>query len=365
MRILDPAGASERDPDPWWHSAPGRAGLGALLVLALAWALRAARPVLLPLVLAILLAVALSPLVRWLCRLHLPSPLAAALVVIAFTAIAGLGIYTIAGPAIDWIERAPQTLHQIERRLRIVKDSMLEARVAADTVEEIARVDGEAPSPEVTVKEPSLAARVLEVARVAVLQSAEVVILLYFLLACGETFLRRLIAMQGRLRAKVRFVQIASEIEREVSTFLLTTACINAGLGAATALMTWLFGLPNPLLWGMLAAILNFVPYVGSFVTLLVLTAVALLKLDPLSHALLVPAVFLALATIEGQFVTPVIVGRRMSLNPLVIAIALIAGGWIWGPVGLLITVPVLAVAKIYCAHDEALAPIAELLGRG
>lgn len=371
MRGLEPADASgpdapaDREATPWWNSAPGRAGLGALFVLALAWALREARAILLPLVLALLLAVALSPLVRWLGRWRLPPPIAAALVVAAFTSVAGLGVYAIADPAIDWIERAPQTLRQIERRLRTVKASMLEARVAADTVEEITRVDGDAPPPEVTVKEPSLAARVLDAARVAVLQSAEVVILLYFLLACGGSFLRRLMTMQGRLRAKIRFVRIAGEVEREVSAFLLTTSCINFGLGAATALATWLLGLPNPLLWGMLAALLNFIPYVGAFVTLVVLTGVALLKLDPLARALVVPAVFLALATIEGQFVTPMIVGRRMSLSPMVITVALLVGGWIWGPVGLLITVPLLATAKIYCAHDESLAPVAELLGRG
>ncbi len=349
---------------PWWHSAPGRAGLGALLVFALAWAMRATRPVVLPLVLAILFAVVLSPLVRWLGRFRLPAPLAAACVVAAFTAAAGYGIYTIADPAIDWVERAPETLHQVERRLRSVKASMVEARVAADTVEEIARVDGEAPPPEVTVKEPSLAARVVDATRTALLQAAEVVILLYFLLACGGSFLRRLVMMQGRLRARVRFVQMTSAIEREITNFLLTTTCINVGLGLATALAMWLLHMPNPLLWGALAAVLNFVPYLGAFVTLIVLTGVAILTLEPLPRALLVPAVFLGLATLEGQIVTPMVVGRRMSLSPLVIAIALLAGGWIWGAVGLLVTVPLLAITKIYCAHDDALSPIADLLGR-
>lgn len=351
------------DALPFWHRAPGRAGLGALLVLMLAWALREARSVLLPLVVAILLAVALTPLVRWLGRLRLPAPLAAAVVVTAFTAFLGFGVYAIAGPAIDWIDRAPQTLHQIERRLSTVKASMLEARAAADTVEEIARVDGEAPPPEVTLKEPSLAGRVLDLARVAVLQTATVIILLYFLLSCGGGFLRRLMTMQGPLRARIRFVRVATAIEREVARFLLTTACINAGLGAATALTAWTFGLPNPPLWGALAALLNFIPYVGAFVTLLVLAGVALLKIEPLGRALLVPAVFLLLATLEGQLVTPLVVGRRMSLNPMVIAVALLAGGWIGGPVGLLITVPILAMARIYCAHDEDLAPVADLLG--
>lgn len=360
----EPLRVADRDVDPWWHSAPGRAALGVLLVFALGWALRATRAVLLPLVLAILIAVVLTPAVRWLRRWRLPSALAAAIVVIAFTSVLGLGVWAIADPAIGWIERAPETLHQVERRLRGVKASMVEARVAADTVEEIARVDGEAPPPEVTVKTPSLAARVVDVTRAALLHAAEVVILLYFLLACGGTFLRRLVTMQSRLRAKIRMVRITTEIEREISGFLLTTTCINAGLGIATACAMWLLDMPNPLLWGALAAVMNFIPYLGSFVTLLVLTGVAILTIDPLPRALLVPATFLGLATLEGQFITPIIVGRRMSLNPMVIAIALVAGGWIWGVVGLLIAVPLLATAKIYCSHDEALSPIADLLGR-
>jgi predicted PurR-regulated permease PerM len=241
---------------------------------------------------------------------------------------------------------------------------MVEARAAADTVEQIARVDGEAPPSEVTVKEPSLAARVVETARIALLQAVTVIILLFFFLACGETSLRRLVTMQGRLRAKVRFVRITGEIEKEVSNFLLTITCINAGLGVATAGAMWLLGMPNPLLWGVLAAILNFIPYLGSFVTLVVLTAVAILAIDPLTRALAAPAAFLALATIEGQFVTPIIVGRRMSLSPMIIAIALLVGGWIWGAVGLVITVPVLAIVRIYCTHDESLSAVADLLGR-
>ena len=124
-----------------------------------------------------------------------------------------------------------------------------------------------------------------------------------------------------------------------------------------------LLGMPNPVLWGVLAAVLNFVPYLGSTVTLIVLTLVAILTFDTLPRALFVPAVFLGLATLEGQFVNPMIVGRRMSLSPPIIVIALMLGGWIWGVVGLLIAVPVLAVVKIYCAHNDELAPVAELLG--
>jgi predicted PurR-regulated permease PerM len=121
--------------------------------------------------------------------------------------------------------------------------------------------------------------------------------------------------------------------------------------------------MPNPLLWGAMAAVFNFVPYLGSSVTLGILTMVALLTFDTVTRALAVPAVFLGLATLEGQFVTPIIVGRRMALSPLVIMVGLLVMGWIWGVVGLLITMPLLAILKIYCAHDEELSPLGVLLG--
>lgn len=350
-------------PVPWWLTRPGRVALGALLLFAFAYALQVARPLLLPVALACLLAIALAPVVRLLRRLRLPAPAAAALVVAAFTGVSGYIVYALADPAANWIERAPQTMREIERRLSRVKASVIEARAAADTVEDITRVDGDAPPTEVTVKEPSLAARLVATTQAALLHAVEVIILLYFLLAYGETFLRKLVKLPGRMRAKIRVVKVATRIEKEVSHYLLTISCINAGLGIATGVAMALLGMPNPVLWGVMAAILNFVPYLGSSVTLVVLTIVGILTFDTLPRALSAPGVFFALAALEGQFVTPVIVGRRMSLSPPVIVLTLLVGSWIWGIVGLLIAVPVLATIKIYCAHDEDLSAVEAILG--
>ena len=360
MSETGPLGSSS---DPWWLTRQGRAGLAVLLVLALAYALRITRPLFLPLAISFLLAVALIPLVRLLRGLHLPSPLAAGIVVAAFTVAAGGAVYALADPASEWVARAPETIRDIEKKLGKVKASVVEAREAAEKVEEITRVDGGAPPMEVTVKDPSLAARMVATTREALLLALEVVILLYFLLAYGEIFLRKLVKIRPRLRSKVHLVTITSEIEQEISNYLLTVACINSGLGAATAIAMYALGMPNPVLWGVSAAILNFIPYLGSAFTLVVLTVVAILTFETLPRAMLVPAVFLTLATLEGQIVTPIIVGRRMSFNPPVIVFALIVGGWIWGVVGLLIAVPVLAMVKIVCTHTKELTPVAELLG--
>ena len=348
---------------PWWLTRPGRAGLAVLLVFALGYALKIARPLLLPLAISILLAVALVPLVRLLRKLRLPSPLAAGIVVAAFTIAAGGAVYALADPATEWIARTPETIRDIEKKIRKLKASVVEAREAAEKVEEITRVDGDAPPMEVTLKDPSLATRMVATTREALLLALEVVILLYFLLAFGETFMRKMVKIRPRLRSKVHLVTITTKIEEEISNYLLTVACINAGLGAATAIAMYALGMPNPVLWGVSAAVLNFIPYLGSAFTLVVLTVVAILTFDTLPRAMLVPAVFLTLATLEGQLVTPIIVGRRMSLNPPVIVIALMVGAWIWGVVGLLIAVPVLAMVKIVCAHTKELTSVAELLG--
>jgi predicted PurR-regulated permease PerM len=355
---------SSRLPEPWWLTRPGRIGLGALALFSLGYALKLAQPLFLPLVLSLLLAIVLAPLVRVLQRLRLPAPMAAGVVMLGFTAATGAGVYALADPALNWIERAPETMREIERRLQTVKDSVVEAKMAAETVEKIARVDGDPPKSEVTVKEPSLATQIVATTRVAVLHALEVIVLVYFLLAFGATFVRKLVQIPAGLRSKVRIVRVTTEIEREISNYLLTISCINAGLGVATAAAMSLLGMPNPVLWGVVAAILNFVPYLGSAFTTVVLTVVAILAFDTLPRAFLVPAVFLVLATVEGQVVTPIVVGRRMELNPPVIVIALLVGAWVWGIVGLLIAVPLLAMVKIYCAHDDDLASIALLLGR-
>ena len=350
-------------PTPWWETRPGRIGLGMLAVFAGAWAMQLARPVLLPIVLSVLIAIVLAPVVRLLAMARLPAPAGAALVVALFAGGIGYGVYALSEPALDWVERAPQTMREVERRLRSVKESMAEARAAAESVEKMASVDGDAPTGTVAVKEPSIATRAVGMARVLVLRVLTVLLLVYFILGFGGVFYRRLLGIPEGLRSKLRVVQISTEIEREVSNYLFTVSLINAGLGLATAMAMAILGMPNPVLWGVMAMVLNFVPYLGSAVTLVILTIVSLLTFESVARALLVPVVFLVLATIEGQFVTPIIVGRRMSLNPMVIVVALLLGDWMWGVVGLLIAVPVLAVFKILCSHDERTAPFAELIG--
>ena len=337
--------------------------LTGLFILVVFYTLYFARDLIMPIVLAILLNLLLSPIVRAMKRLHIPEPLSAALVIVTFLGGMGLGIYELAGPVADWLQKAPQSLVQIQHKLRTLKRPVEQVQRAAEQVQNIATPPGERRAPNVVMKESPLLTTVLSGTQKFLASFVLVVVLVYFLLASGDMFLRKLVKVLPQLSDKKRAVEIAHRVESDISHYLFTVALINAGLGTATAVALYLLGIPNVLLWGVMVALLNFVPYLGAGVNLVVLTMVAILTFDDLGHALLVPAIFLTLTTLEGQFITPYILGRRLTLNPVVIFIGLILWYWIWGIPGAVLAVPILAVMKILCDSFETLAPVGEFLG--
>jgi predicted PurR-regulated permease PerM len=159
-------------------------------------------------------------------------------------------------------------------------------------------------------------------------------------------------------------VTIARETEAQISLYLFTTTLINLGVGVATGLAMYLLGLPNAVLWGVVAAVLNFVPYVGAVANIILLALAAFVAFDDTGHALLVPGTFLALNLIESNLVTPMIYGNRMKLNTVALFIGLVFWWYIWGIAGAILAVPIMATVKIACDHIESLAPIGESLGK-
>ena len=190
-----------------------------------------------------------------------------------------------------------------------------------------------------------------------------VIVLLYFLLASGDLFLRKLIKVLPTFEDKKRAVEIAREIEHNISTYLFTVTLINIGVGVAVGVGVWLLKMPNPVLWGVLAGVLTYIPYLGAMVGIGILGLAALLVFDDLGHALAVPAVYLVVSFLEGNFVTPLVLGRRLTLNPVVIFVGLLFWFFLWGIPGALLAVPTLAVFKIVCDHVDTLAPIGEFFG--
>ncbi|HEX8693796.1 MAG TPA: AI-2E family transporter [Longimicrobium sp.] len=344
------------------ESPRGRSlGLTTLTVLALLYTLYFARPFLLPIVVALLLSFLFSPVVRALARLHIRPPLGAGLVVLALLGGLGLGVYELAGPVQHWAADAPETLSTAQGKLRRLLRPIERASRTAEQVQ--GAVGGPEEAPEVVVRQPSLVSRVFGTTQRLVAGVLEVVILLYFLLAVGDLFLQKLIKVLPSFRDKQLAVEIARKTEASISTYLLTVAAVNVGEGLVVALAMYLLGMPSPLLWGALVVLLEFIPYLGALVMTVILTVAALTVFDSVGRALLVPGAFLAINLVQGNFVSPMLMGHRLSLNPVALLVGLAFWFWIWGIPGAFIAVPLLATFKIFCDHIESLAAVGEFLG--
>ena len=339
-----------------------------LFVLAVVTALYFARVVVLPIVLALVLSVVLTPAVRRMEKMRIPAPLGAGIVLFAlFAAFCG-ATYNLTEPANVWLEKAPQGLREIGVKLRHITGQVKDVTKATEQVQDITQNmasggNSDNRAPEVTVKTPTLAGGILTASREFALSAISTLVLLYFLLASGDLFLRKIIAVTPRFSDKKRAVDITRQIEAEVARYLSTVATINSGLGCAVALALYFLGVPNPVLWGVMVGLFNFVPYFGDIASVGVLTIVGLLTFDELWRGLLVPAVFCLLTAIEGFLVTPLVLGRRLSLNPVVAALSVLFWGWIWGVVGALLAVPILVVVKTFCDRVEPLQTFGEFLG--
>ena len=339
--------------------------LTGLFVLACLCSLYVAREFLIPIVLAIVFTFLFNPVVRALNRLRIPLFAASAVVIVGFFACIVLMFYELSGPLADWMDRIPEISAKLNQQLDHFKSPVQKVTQATEQVRDLADGSANRKAPQqVELKKPSALSGLFSKTYSFAFGLLEMVILLYFLLGSGDMFLRKLIHVLPRLEDKKRAAQIAREIEDSISRYLLTVAMINAGLGAAAALVFWALGVPNPMLWGAVGCILNFIPYVGALTTIGIVTLIATATFPTLGHALTVPASYLGLALVEGSIITPWIVGRRMTLNPVVILAGLAFWSWMWGIVGALLAVPMLVMLKILCDHIEPLAPIGEFLGQ-
>ncbi len=343
---------------------PGRQpALTGIFVLLLLFAMHFARAFLLPVVLAVLLSFLLLPLVRALRRLHFPAWLASFTVLITVLSAAGFASYGLAGPAADWLEKAPRELPRLGRKLHELREPVNDVGKAAKEVERLARGNTAAPR-KVQIEGTGLASNLLSGTQALAVGVLAVVVLLFFLLASGDLFRDKARRLLPDPLARERALAIATQAEHQVSTYLFNVTLINAGLGLFVGLAMALLGMPNPTLWGVLAAVLNYVPYLGAMTTFCVLSMVSFLTFETTGRAVLAPLVFLVLTGIEGQLVTPSLVGRRLMLNPIVIFVGLLFWGWMWGVTGALLAVPLMATFKIVCDHMPRLRWVGELLGR-
>ena len=335
-----------------------------LTVMAVLYTLYFARGFLIPIVFAVLLNFLLSPLIRRLAKVRIKPPIGAGLVVVVVLVGIGWGAYELATPAQRWAAVAPTSFAKAQNKLRGIIRPMQQV---SKNVEQAASAVG-GPSdkgPDVVVQSgPSLTSRLFGTTQRIVAGLLEIAILLYFLLAGGDLFLQKLIKVLPNVNDKVKAVEIARATESTVSAYLTTTLLVNLVEGAMVALVLWLLGMPNAGLWGVIVFFLEFVPYLGAATAVVVLSVAGLTTFDQLGRALLVPGSFLAINMLQANLVTPLLLGHRLTLNPVAIFTGLAFFYWIWGVPGAFLAVPLLATFKIFCDNIESLAAIGEFLGQ-
>ncbi len=346
-----------------FDTAVGWAIIG-LALLALLAALAIARVFIVPVIMAFLLALVFSPLCRWFRRRGVPEPLSALLIVVSLLAALAVTSYTLALPATGWLEDAPSIAREAERKLRGFMGVAEAVTDAGREIEEAATGGDEAEDApiEVVVAEEGPLTTIALDAPLIVAQTIFIMILMFFILASGSLFYERLVRVMPTMTEKKRALQIAYDIERDVSRYLLSITAINAGLGVAVGCAMALLGMPSPLAFGLLAFALNFVPFLGAIGGVVISFGVALVSLPTAFDAFVVAAVYFALTSIEGQLVTPWLVGRRLRLNTVVILIAVAFWAWLWSVMGMIMAVPLLVCFRVLCQHVEPLKPFGEFL---
>ena len=347
-------------------STNGRSfGITVLAVLAVFYTLYFAREFLLPIAFALLLSFLFSPAVRALARIHIPLPLGAALVILGIVGVGGLAVYGLSAPVQSWGENSAETVATAQLRLRRLLRPLQRVTKTAQQVESAAGgVAGTAGTPEVVVRGPSVVSRLFGSTQRFLAALLEVLILLYFLLAVGDLFLQKLIRALPTVHDRHKAVEIVRATEASISTYLLTAAAVNLTEGLVVTGAMYLLGMPNAPLWGVLVALLEFIPYLGAVTMTVILTVAGLASFDDVGHGLLIPAAFLAINVLQANIVTPMLLGHRLKLNPVALLVSIAFWFWIWGIPGAFIAVPTLATFKILCDHIETLAPIGEFLGR-
>jgi predicted PurR-regulated permease PerM len=346
---------------PAWPKA-SRASLTILATLAVLSALHVAAEILIPVAAAVVLQFMVAPAMRQLCRWRVPTPLSAAIIIVGLACMLMVGIYHLTSPAAQWLDRIPEVSARVQEKLRVVRDPVEQVAKASEQVEKATTVTAESPTVQVTLRKPGLLEQLAGGVRSVLFGIGVTLVVLYFLLATGDLFKLKLVRVIDRWEDKKRAVATLSDIEHQVSLFLSTQTLINLGVGALVGLVLWGMGVPNPVLWGLVVALANFIPFFGFIVAASVITMVAVLSFESFWWALAAPGAYAVIKIIESNFISPNILGRSLTLNPLVIILSLLFWGWLWGPVGALLAVPILVIAKTVCEHVERLHTLAEFI---
>ncbi len=346
-----------------------------LAVLAVLTVVVLARTFLMPVMLAVLLALTFAPIRKAAARRGLPSPLTAAVLVASLFVGIGALVFVLSGPARTHVEDAPYIAADVERKLRGISEAIETVSEAGEELSNVANgdgegdagtsaaVSGEADGDAVVVSTgPGLLTRMAMTAPFVAGQVVFTRVLLHFLLASGDLLQRKLVAALPSRTDKRRAVEIVQSIEETLSRYFLTVTVINSGLGLAVGLALWALDMPNPILFGAMATVLNFVPYLGAIVGIAVTAAIGIVTYDTVGQAALAAGAYFGLTTIEGNFVTPYAVGRNLKLNPLLVFLSVAFWGWAWSFIGMFLAVPMMIAVRVISETVPKLSRIAMFL---
>ena len=359
--LMSPASRQPSAMNVSQFTAPRVLALGSMGLL-----LYVAHAAFVPIALALLFALILSGPVETLHKFGVPRSLSAAVILVAVIAATTGLVDLMWSPAQQWFNAAPQTVKVVKRKLVPAAKFLGHIEALRENANVIGAIkQSSAPTPVATVSadKESAPAVILDATREAVVSTLTFIVITLFLLAGGPPMLARMTAAFVSDLNAAHVLDLIEKVRREVGRFYVTTAIINVGLGCATAGAMMLCGMPTPYLWGILAAVLNFVPYAGSALTLIVLSLVALVTFESAGQALLVPLSYLALAALEGQLIQPLFVGRRLAVNPLLIFLALWFGGLFWGIAGVILATPALVALKVVAENAVHGKAVLEFLG--
>jgi predicted PurR-regulated permease PerM len=321
-----------------------------------------ARPFLLPIVLACVGGMALKPLIRWLSQCHVMPAISAAVVLLLLVAGVSIGFIRLGQPALAWLSEAPQHMTELRQKAQKLFPRAARFSKTAAAVNNLGATEEEQKKTPVVQLEASRVPTIINWTGTFLAGLGETLVLLYLILASGDLFLQKLVRVMPTMRDKKRAVDISHEIQQQISNYLFSVSVINLGLGLLVGGGLYWMGVPNAAMWGMLIALLNFIPYFGPVAGIFLLAIVGLLTFDTLSKGLLPPAWYLLLHLLEANFITPVLLGRRFTLNPVVIFVSLIFWTWLWGAPGALLSVPVLVSIKVVCERLPSMSHVSELL---
>lgn len=336
--------------------------VGFILLFLILFGLYLGREFLTPVLLSFLISLTLTPVVRAFAKFGLPAWISATILVTTTSAFIVFLGYVTSGPVTTLIADAPHITERLKEKAHSIQFTMEKAIQATEQIDSATAAADAGNVQRVVVAQPGIMTRAAGNALSIVTTLAITFVLSLFLLSSGTLFYEKIVQSVPRLSDKKKLLRVVYSVEREISRYLFTVTVINTCLGLAVGSGLWFMGMPDALVWGVAAGVLNFLPYIGAMMTLACVAVMSLASFDSLAYGLLPPAFVLFCNIIEGQFITPTMVGRRLELNTVAVFISISFWSWIWGFIGALLAVPLLVVIKVICDHFESLQPVGNFL---